>query len=86
MVVARFGLVEVFTAVPLGLSCFLPCQVGLCGPPERWVASRLFRCGIPPQGLSASCAPCSGGGEPVAWVQMQLTGLRHFCGRPRLPP
>ena len=44
MVVARFWLVVVFAAVPLGVSCFLSCRVGgiLDGPLKRWRAGTLF--------------------------------------------
>ena len=54
----------------------------LCGPLERGGASRLCHRGIRLQAASASCAhvSCSGGREPMARVQMQLTGNRHFLG------
>ena len=57
----------------------------LCGPLQRWGPGRLFRRGIQPKaaGLQAAAASCvhvssSGGREPVAWVQMQLTRHRHL--------
>ena len=61
--------VEVFAVVPLGVSGFLSC----------WGAGRFHR-GIRIQAAAASCAhvSCSGGREPVAWVQIQWAGNRIF--------
>ena len=74
-------LIEVFAVVPPWsvLLSVVSGRVTLCGPLERWGAGSLFHRGIRLQAAAASCAhvSCSGGREPVAWVQMQLTGTQH---------
>ena len=52
----------------------------LCGPLKHWGAGRLIHRGIRIRAAASSCAhvSCSGGREPVARVQMQLTSNRHF--------
>ena len=82
--VARFWLAEVgevFAAVRVLLSVVLGRGI-LCVPLERWGAGRWFHQGIQLQAAAASRAhvSCSGGREPVASVQMQLTRNRHFWG------
>ena len=55
-----------FAVVPLGVSCFLSCRVRGYFV-ARWKLERRQVVGS-----------CSGGREPVAWVQMQSSQNRHL--------
>ena len=72
-------LVEVFAVVPLGVSCFLSCWVGGYFVARQNVGAQAG-CFIAAFGYRRRPrhARTSRVLEPVAWVQMQLTGNRHF--------
>ena len=81
-------LVEVFAVVPLGVSCFLSCRVRGCFVACKNVGAQASRPHWATGGTSCADVGCSGRREPVAWVQMQLTGNGVFKirARPCQPP